>query len=177
MPLTDLIFGINRVEVGSLTLDAAVSEEHSSEVAVTDHPVEQGIDISDNKRRLPRRLRIVGVVSNTPIELLGGGLAAGNRDLAAWEVLKALQAGAELITVVTTLETYEDMVIEKLSVPRDAARGNSLHVTIELRELRQVSSETVAAPTETKDLGRVTTKPAPAPAAQESTFLLNAFGG
>lgn len=160
--LATLLFQANPVKIGSITLDACTAEEHSSEVELTDHPVEKGADISDHRRPKPKTLKLTGIVSNTPLEYLS---LNNKRAENAWDALNELQAGEELITVVTTLQNYDDMVITRISVPRDAARGNVIEVTIELRELIQVASETVAAPqvTAVKKLGRVPTPPVPDP--------------
>ncbi len=48
------------------TLDVSISETHSLESEITQHPVEVGIDITDNIRNKPRPLRIDGVVTDTP---------------------------------------------------------------------------------------------------------------
>ncbi len=167
------------VQVGSITLDVSLIEEHSVEIELTDHPVEKGADITDHKRRKPVALRLTGVISNTPLELLGGGLDAGNRAEAAWSTLETLQAGAELITVVTTLKTYENMQIVTMRAPRDVKRGNVLEVTLEFRELIQVESETVAtqAATGPKKLGRKPTPPAPEPVRQSLFSKLGSFLG
>ncbi len=54
---------------GGIWLDAVVDEVHSSEVDVTEHPVEEGSDISDHARPRADVIRIEGVVTNQPIEL------------------------------------------------------------------------------------------------------------
>jgi hypothetical protein len=48
-------------------LDASVSEVHSVGAQVTEQPVEVGSPASDHIRPMPRRLRIDGFVTNTPI--------------------------------------------------------------------------------------------------------------
>lgn len=179
MALVDLILGIDRVTVSTVTLDCTLIEEHSSEVELTDHPVERGADITDHKRSKPRALKLTGIISNTPVEL--GSLALGPRGRAedAWAALKEIQAGDELIDVFTTLESYSNMQIVSLHVPRDAKRGNVLEVTIDLREVIQVDSETVAVEPDgagaVKNLGRQPTPPAPEPARQSLLSKLAAL--
>lgn len=55
--------------IAGVVIDAAEFESHTFEAAVTDHPVEEGIAVSDHIRPLPVRLEITGTISNTPISL------------------------------------------------------------------------------------------------------------
>ena len=45
--------------LGSLLFDAIYSEEHDQSSIVTDHPVEQGTNITDNVRPLPAKVTLV----------------------------------------------------------------------------------------------------------------------
>lgn len=54
---------------GGIWLDATVDEVHSSEVEVSEHPVEEGVDITDHVRPKADTIRIEGVITNQPIEL------------------------------------------------------------------------------------------------------------
>lgn len=54
------------------------------------------------------------------------------------------QEAAHLWTVVTASRTYEDMVIAKVSLPRDTPGGATFH--IDLESIRTVSTQTVTAP-------------------------------
>ena len=151
MPVSLIFNRPRKVELGAIdaqldiiTLDASLSEEHSSDYEITEHPVEQGVAVTDHKRQTPRRLRITGIVSNTPLTLLNFN-GDDKRDVNTWELLKQIQASNALIAVYTTLEQHEDLQIESISVPRDAARGNSLEVTIVLKQVNIIESATVEA--------------------------------
>ncbi len=61
-----------------------------------------------------------------------------------------------LIVVTTPIETYENMIIERLSAPRTAADGSGITLQLDLREIRIVKSETVAAPQPTEIMGQLT---------------------
>jgi hypothetical protein len=47
-------------------LDAVTSIDHNDSVAIADHPVEQGADISDHARDEPDLLTVEGMITNTP---------------------------------------------------------------------------------------------------------------
>lgn len=55
--------------IGSISLDASLSEGHSMTAEATDHPVEQGSSISDHVHIKPRVVTIEGIISNHPIKL------------------------------------------------------------------------------------------------------------
>lgn len=136
-----------------LEFDASLQENHNASFETTQHPVEQGSDVSDHRRKLPLKLTITGVVSNTPLKLFnfGGGAVDGKLpDTLAWETLLRLGESGELYTIVTSLWTYENMAIQSISVPRNAGLGNVLEFTIELQEVFFAESQEVEAPEELK---------------------------
>lgn len=57
---------ILRWDTGEMELDAVVSESPEHNATITDYPVELGANLADHMRVQPVRLRITGVVSNTP---------------------------------------------------------------------------------------------------------------
>lgn len=170
----ELLFDISPAEIGSLTIDATLSEEHSSEAEVTDHPIEQGADVSDHKRVKPNQIRINGVVSNTPLAFLN--FNSGDRAVDAWGQLLFLQHEQKLLTVVTTLNTFENMAIVSLTAPRDAKRGHMLEFTAVLREIFTAESQNVKADNAAAKptaQGKRPTPPAPAPV--QASILAKAF--
>lgn len=50
-----------------ITFDVIENELHESVAEVTDHPVEEGLNVTDHVRPLPDRFSLTGYVSNTPI--------------------------------------------------------------------------------------------------------------
>ena len=53
--------------VGSIVFDLLMSEEHSMEAEVSQHPVENGATVSDHIRNLPRKGSLTGFVTNHPL--------------------------------------------------------------------------------------------------------------
>lgn len=129
--------------IGSLNMDIVVSEQHSYENEITDHPIHQGADISDHKRRKLRVLTVTGIVSNYPVvNAIEAISLKPNRDVGAWDTLVALAQGEELIDVYTTMGLYENMAILNLSTPRDAQSSNHIEFTCTLKEMLLVASDT-----------------------------------
>ena len=67
MAEVSLVFKTTKASIGSLELDASVTETHSAEVDVTDHPIESGANISDHVRPRAEVLTIEGLVTNSPL--------------------------------------------------------------------------------------------------------------
>ena len=133
-----------------LRFDASIEEEHKVSVDITDHPVEDGAAMSDHRVKRPIEFTLTAIVTNTP-PALGAIFRYANvatRDVDTWEILNTIAQNKALLTVVTTLKTYENMVIKEMSAPRTAALGNSLEVTITFREAFVAESEEVVAPLE-----------------------------
>jgi hypothetical protein len=157
-----ILFEKTQAKIDSVTLDASVSETHAAEVEVTDHPVEKGANISDHARPKARTLTIEGIVTNTPLapdqapesttptNIRANGRTVydsrapaydGTRAGRAYRDLLALTEG-KLITVVTGIESLENMQVTSISVPRDSKTGQALHFTIQLKQVVQVSNAT-----------------------------------
>lgn len=190
MAETTLLYTIKRSQIDSIELDASISEMHTGNVEVTEHPVESGFNVADHARPQAETLQIEGFISNTPIPF--GGEAAvhtgtytdasgrvfewqsksngyADRAAIAYSALRDLKDLGAIITVVTALRTYEDMIITALSVPRDASTGNGLRFSATLKQIRVVNAQTVA-PTAGEDktkkkkvLDKKATETAPTP--------------
>lgn len=183
MALLEVIFGKPRLaQIGVLTLDASLEETHSSASEVTEHPVEEGTNISDHIRRLPETLEINGIVTNHPLFLLpsfdapspiqGDNRRQSDRVKAAYDKLKEIHDSGELVDVVTSLREYTNMAITGFTTLRNASNGNVLNTTISMREIITAIVETVDAPvpvTKTVDQGKKTTKPADAAVSDKVT--------
>lgn len=103
---------------------------------VTEHPVEDGSDISDNIRNKPRELTLTNaVVSNTPIgpianddtRIMGDTLPPPSDD--AYRRLEKIWENRDVVTVVTALKKYENMALDTLTVPQEAKNAGGLIFT------------------------------------------------
>ena len=164
MAATSLLYVVKFSKIDSIELDASISETHSSTVDVTEHPVESGFNVSDHARPAPESIQIEAFVSNTPFSIDSPhagdytspvgitygwqSLSRGEPDRAdiAYSALRDLKDLGAIITVVTALRTYEDMIITSLTVPRDADTGNGLRFSISLKQVRVVDAQTAVVP-------------------------------
>lgn len=62
-----LFYRVDGYFVGSIKFDLEISENHSIEAQVSEHPIENGATVSDHVRVLPRKGTIVGMVTNHPL--------------------------------------------------------------------------------------------------------------
>lgn len=181
-------------KIGTLEVDAAITETAQFDTEVSEHPVENGASIVDHVRPKPVVVRIDGIVSDTPstpaqvaraggvlgVSLDGPQNAAGYAD-AALAFLLDLRENPRLVTIDTKRRTYDDMALTSLTVPEDVKTGDALHFTATFRQVRQVTVRRVALVTatpQTKPKVKTGTKPtATAPAALQNQSILRRIAG
>ena len=163
--------------------DVSIEEEHGRESELTELPVSNGYVISDHLIFKPETLSVEGLITETPLKLLGGAIsdAIGDKvDLSnAWKNVEKLWREGALLKINTGLQVYNNMVCVGLSVPRDATTGHSIRIKANFKELRTSQTEIVnldsnlqqgddnlaAVASAQKDKGKVT---------PETTFLADA---
>ena len=129
---------LETLPVGAIELDASLQENHTSTNEVTRFPVEKGVDIADHVRRQPESVTIRGLVTDHPITYRGLLVVEEDRSGEAYQKVLAMLDEAQLITVVTTLREYENMVVESLNVPRNASLGSAVELNLTLVEVKTV---------------------------------------
>lgn len=172
-----------------IAFDATVSERHEGKMTITEHPVEKGANVADHAQREPDVIDINGIVSNHPILLnfvedlqpIVPGGDPENRAQDAFDEFTRLKDTAALLSVATEIRDYTDMMIQSVSVTRDAPRRHILDMGLTLREFRRASVESIAAPEPVEpvhkprqDDGRKNTKEA-TPEVEEKTTVLGGF--
>jgi Dit-like tail protein len=135
-----------------LVFDVSKSEQHDKVAEVTDYPVEQGSNISDNSRPKPDNVTLEAFFSDFPIAVPFSQAAAlsdtaGNQ---AYDQLRFWLEQATPLTLVTTLGTYSSMLITHIGVPRRADNTNGVECSLSLKQVFTVQSLSTAAPTPTK---------------------------
>ena len=134
-----------------------MEEQHSDEVQITDHPIEQGAAITDHAFKLPAELTVKIAWSNSPS---GAGLLGGIRGLLStvtivqsnimgtsanqvrqiYEKLLASQLRREPMLVLTGKRQYPNMLIKSIVVTTDKLTENMLAVTVTFREIIRVKT-------------------------------------
>lgn len=143
-----------------IEVDSCLEENHVLENTVTDHPVEEGYNITDHVRPNPDRVTLRCFVSNTPLstDQTKTAVREGSVDFETtapetivgrgddtYKKLAKLRAEGTLIEVVTTLRTYgllatEGMAIESISIPRTRQNFDGLEFALSLKQVRIVQN-------------------------------------
>jgi hypothetical protein len=90
-------------------------------------------------------LGVVAAGAGVAIYNANSGTTPSPRSTNAYQVLYGLWFNKTLLDVRTKLDTYEQMVIEDLGVPRDASTGDALVFSISLTTINIVQSQSVNA--------------------------------
>lgn len=139
---TGLVTIAPKRNIGPIVADATVEEQHDDQLTITDHPVEQGAAITDHAFKQPARLRVVAGFSNSSPQ------AAFNSNYVnqIYDQLLQLQADRELVDVSTGRREYQDMLIDGLSLSTNPDTENSMIISVSLRQLILVQTQTVDVP-------------------------------
>lgn len=140
--------------IAAFQVDALLSETHTFSRQVTDNPVEDGEPVADHIIKNPITLEIQAIITDAPIK---GILESASRALIrtfegskytsdCFGALMALYELKSYLTVYTEYKTYENMVIENITIPRDPKDGEALIFNISLKQIRVVSTATTTVP-------------------------------
>ncbi len=123
-----------RGTMGDFTMDVVLSEQHTDELTITHHPVEQGADITDHAFCEPAQLTIKGGMKSADQSTLKE----------YYNELRTLQSSREPFTVVTGKRSYKNMLMKRLSLTTDCNTENILQFTAHLEQIiiAQVSTVT-----------------------------------
>lgn len=119
--------------VGDIELDVSLNENHLIPAKITRNPVEDGSMYADNIILEPIVLNITARISDASMIPLVPSF--GSKSIDAYNGLVELQSSREIIEVVTGVRTYQNMFLERISVPRASTDGNSLRFEMTISEL------------------------------------------
>lgn len=129
-----------------ITLDASTSQTHERSAEPTEHPVEQGVDVTDHVHPGPVRVTVAGVISATPLGSEGESAEAG-REIDGWAVLEQLIEDRLPVTLITTLRVYPNMVITALTAVREGG-VRAVFPQLQFTQIRVVTQQVVTLPPE-----------------------------
>lgn len=124
----------------------ALSEEHTYETDVTEHPVESGSDVTDNAINKPLTISLDCIISGTPLNapdtaVLNTTVATANPVVAAQARLIQINNTREPITVIDSQGTFPEMVLEKLVFTKTIKTGEALAFKASFKALRIIDNE------------------------------------
>lgn len=184
----------------ALVIDVAEREGYESTAETTDHAVETGASISDHVRPGNDTFTIEGLISNSPIVVptratpgVTGGVRNANVTIGSqrftastlqWDapfdrarscdaLFLALKNTGQLLRYTGSLRQAENLVLTRYRVDRDASNGNDLPVTLELKQVRLVTTQRVTVPQAAQRRGQTRQQRGNAPPAAPATPAQN----
>jgi hypothetical protein len=133
-----------KTNIGGLFFDAVLRSDHTSGITITEHPVETGAAITDHSYVNPAVLVMEVGMTDVARGIVPGQFDGGwSRSVRAYEMLLELQRQRIPLQVVTRLRTYQNMLIETISVPDDYTTISGLKATVTMREIFVAQVKTV----------------------------------
>lgn len=159
-------------KVGSVELDLILDEDHSKSAQVTENPLQDGRAISDGIFLELQEGSLTGLVTNHSVKIAeerakqlelqdsetlmaeAENYQLENRAKQAWVDLKAVMDAKQPVTIVTSLEVYENVAITNISTERNGDSGDALEIKVSFRQILTVSlmEHEVTAQVQPKDM-------------------------
>jgi hypothetical protein len=127
--------------INGFQIDAFVTEDHHSQVHVTEFPVEDGSSINDNTVEMPDEFTITGVIGPIAVTSTTNSLSSPFRVQTADQYLYGLKHSRQLLTVVSGLRVYNDMIITDYRVNRNKDNGKGLVFDMIFKQIIYVTSQ------------------------------------
>jgi len=167
MALSSILVPKKKARIGELEVDVVVTETHNQLSEVTDSAVENGSTVSDHVNIQPATLSMEGVISNRPTSLreFAQKQLSGKDAQQGYDDLRRLAELGSLVTVVTNIRVYDNMVMTSFSVDRDKSTKEVIRFRSEFKQINFAQNASIPGPTTqvntaqaTKNLGSKTKK-------------------
>lgn len=122
---------------GDIKFDFTMQMDHSVNIVTTSHPVQVGAEVSDHAYREPDEVTLQVAYSDTVLGSVDG------HSMQAFATLETIANERQLVTLITRLKSYPDMLITSISVPDNFQTMYSLRATIIFKKIDIVDVETV----------------------------------
>lgn len=155
-------------KIGTIVPDITIEEEGRDRVTTTEHPVEQGANITDHAYKNPAELTMYVGFSNSSRAAGGDPNYAKDR----YNDLLTLQVGRDPVTIITGKRKYTNMILHEVEIRNDETTEDALMVRILAREIIVV--KTTSSPISSQDNQAQPQKTAPVQ--QQGTVQLSPQG-
>ena len=168
---TSLFYPKEGYSVGEIDIDLILDENHSKHAVVTENPLQDGRAVSDGIYLQLREGSLTALVSNhslkhvqkiddekqnaeTLMNMAQWKDHLKNRARDAWNDLKDLMDKKQTVKIVTSLETYDNVVITDIETSRDGETGEALEIKINFKQILTVrlTETVVSGPVQPKDM-------------------------
>lgn len=155
---TAITYQLQPGTVDVLVFDAVTRESPTFAAVATEHPVEEGADVSDHVRPKPVEVTLEVTLTDYPLSsagrgingdskaVVGGGIGTTpfvGRSESALGILQRLKDTGAKVIIESGVRTYTGMVLTSIAAPRDRARYGAVKATLQFRQLLTVASEIV----------------------------------
>jgi hypothetical protein len=149
-----------RTDLMVLEFDAVERYSQQSKASVSQYTVQEGLPLTDHKRRMPVEITLDAVVTNSPLDTPGQAgqrkytarlIAAKDKDGNAvdawseefdrvqdcWDILQRLVSEAQFVTLETPQKVWQNFTVKSVSDDRTAGRGDvkAVRFSIGLQEV------------------------------------------
>ncbi len=122
-----------------LAFDAATDIGHNFPSKVTSYPVEDRSTVSDHIVNENPRFTVSGVFSDATLEI--PFIPNHYKQSEVYRMLLKIRDDRKIVTLLTPLDTYSELVVTNISLPRSTGKGGALFVDLEFEKIRRVSAE------------------------------------
>ena len=134
------------VAVDGIEFDALISSDEGHTAEIPDYPIETGFMVSDTITIQPMTLSMTLFLTDTPVtwrSRFGGGQGRSDQVI---DQLKRTYEKRELVTVVTSEQTYENMGIESYTISKSLDIGYAYQIPISFKQVKKTQTKTVGIP-------------------------------
>lgn len=157
-----LFYRASGYSVGAVVFDLLLSEDAALSADLSERAIQDGSSIADHMQIKMREGSLRGFVSDYSLndtdvtenkksmaDLVAAVKGSSydsrfpqrsvreSRSKAAWEQLKELFTKKQLVTIATTLEVYEDVIITELRTMREEDQGDYLEFELTFKQVRK----------------------------------------
>jgi hypothetical protein len=119
----------------NFSFDIITQEDHSWQLKISQHPVEEGSPFADHIRQEIRKGSLVGLISNFGLKR---GEIKSNYAQDTFDLLENYKENAVPVTIVTSLKTYVDYIITGMKASRNGQSGEAQFYSLTFEEFRIV---------------------------------------
>jgi hypothetical protein len=134
--------------IGPVPISCVISEKPTSELDITEIPIETGAKVTDHAVVMPKKLSLE---------------IASENAAATFNALLRFQESRVPFSIVTGLKVYSNMLIKRIDADRDVEFSNVLKATVDLQEIIIVGSGYTSSSSSSRGLpgGKSSTRAAP----------------
>lgn len=152
-PIPASLFYNENISLGieGLYFDLFISEEFEAKYSKSSHSLQSGVVISDHVRKEPFSIPIKGLFTNHPIsyklnnerkieiEKINLSQKIENRALSSFNKLKELADKMEPVKLITSLHSFDEMIITNIKASRDEESKDSILFSVLLEEIKVIN--------------------------------------